>query len=67
MRNVYKEIKEHVDYRYVGGSWILGVPGLVIKAHGNSDQKAYLGALNQIKLAIESDALAGFTKSLETQ
>ena len=67
MRNVFKEIKEHLDYRNVGAAWILGVNGLVIKAHGNSDQKAYLGALNQIKLAIESDALAGFTKSLETQ
>ncbi len=67
MRNVFKEIKEHLDYRNVGAAWILGVNGLVIKAHGNSDQKAYLGALNQIKLAIESNALIEFSKSLEAQ
>ncbi|MBD5423277.1 MAG: phosphate acyltransferase PlsX [Mycoplasma sp.] len=65
MRGAFKEVKEQLDYRNVGAAWILGVNGIVIKAHGNSDVKAYIGALNQIKSAIESNALEEFKKSLE--
>ncbi|WP_022935079.1 phosphate acyltransferase PlsX [Mesomycoplasma moatsii] len=65
MKNTFKDIKEQLDYRNVGAAWIIGLNGIVIKAHGASDQKAYMGALNQIKLAIESNALEEFKKSLE--
>ena len=65
LKPAFKEIKEQLDYRNVGAAWILGINGLVIKAHGSSDQKAYVGALNQIKMAIESNALAEFKKALE--
>ncbi len=64
MRGAFKDIKEHLDYRNVGAAWILGVNGIVIKAHGSSDKKAYLGALNQIKLAIEANALEEFKKAI---
>lgn len=65
LKSAFKDIKEHLDYRNVGAAWIIGVNGIVIKAHGSSDVKAYLGALNQIKLAIESNALIEFKKALE--
>lgn len=65
LKGAFIDIKEHLDYRNVGAAWILGVNGIVIKAHGSSDEKAYLGALNQIKLAIESDALEKFKRALE--
>ncbi|MGV2393166.1 UNVERIFIED_CONTAM: hypothetical protein O8I53_09500 [Campylobacter lari] len=31
--------------------------GLAIKCHGNSDEKAFIGALNQIKLVLEKNVL----------
>lgn len=65
LKGAFKDLKEHLDYRNVGAAWILGINGIVIKAHGGSDQKAYLGALNQIKLAIESNALEEFKNSLK--
>ncbi len=65
MKKTFKDVKEQLDYRNVGAAWILGINGIVIKSHGSSDVKAYLGALNQIKNAIESDALNKFKKSLE--
>lgn len=57
LKKSFKDIKEHLDYRNVGAAWILGINGIVIKAHGSSDKKAYLGALSQIANAIEADAL----------
>lgn len=65
MKNVFKDVKEQLDYRNVGAAWILGINGIVIKAHGSSDKKAYMGALNQIKNAIEANALEEFKKSLD--
>ena len=65
LKNVFKDVKEQLDYRNVGAAWILGLNKIVIKSHGSSDRKAYIGALNQIKLAIESNALEEFKKILE--
>lgn len=65
LKNAFSEIKEHLDYRNVGAAWILGINGIVIKAHGSSDEKAYYGALNQIKMAIEANALEELKKALE--
>lgn len=64
MKGVFNDVKEQLDYRNVGAAWILGLNGIVIKTHGSSDEKAYIGALNQIKLAIESNALEEFKKAL---
>ncbi|MGL5357659.1 MAG: phosphate acyltransferase PlsX [Metamycoplasmataceae bacterium] len=62
LKGAFKEIKEHLDYRNVGSAWVLGVDGIVLKTHGSSDKKAYLGALNQIKDFIEKDALVKIKK-----
>ena len=65
LKGAFSEIKEQLDYRNVGAAWILGINGIVIKAHGSSDQKAYLGALNQIRIAIETKALDQLKQTLE--
>ncbi|MGZ9428751.1 phosphate acyltransferase PlsX [Mycoplasma sp. 1012] len=57
LKRAFKEVKERFDYRNVGAAWVIGLNGIVIKSHGSSDAKAFLGALNQIKIAIESDVL----------
>lgn len=64
LKKSFNEVKEHLDYRNVGAAWIIGLNGIIIKAHGGSDYKAYLGALNQIKLGIESNAISKLRQAL---
>lgn len=64
LKKAFSEVKEHLDYRNVGAAWIIGLNGIIIKAHGGSDYKAYLGALNQIKLGIEVDAISKLKEAL---
>lgn len=45
-------IKTKMDYKNVGGALLLGVNGIVIKAHGSSDARSFMSALeNAYKLA----------------
>ena len=44
-------IKIKMDYKNVGGALLLGVNGIVIKAHGSSDARSFMSALeNAYKL-----------------
>lgn len=63
-RGAFKDVAETLDYRNVGAAWIAGVNGVVIKSHGSSDEKAYYGALNQIKLALDNHILSEVKKDL---
>ena len=45
-KSVLKNFKDTFDYKSVGGAMLLGVKGVVVKAHGNSDVKSVLGAYN---------------------
>ena len=40
-----KKMKESLDYKAVGGAMLLGVNGVVVKAHGNSDAYAFENAI----------------------
>ena len=53
-----------LDYRNVGAAWVVGIDGVAIKSHGSSDSKAYIGALNQIKMALQKDVLGEVKKAL---
>ena len=44
-----------MDSKEQGGAPILGVKKPVIKAHGNSDAKAFKNAIRQAKICIEND------------
>ncbi len=59
------EMKEKMDYKNVGGAMLVGVNGVVIKAHGNSDVRSFLSALElSYKLANEK-IIEKFQKVLE--
>ncbi|WP_416738043.1 phosphate acyltransferase PlsX [Mycoplasmopsis meleagridis] len=64
LKGAFKDVAETLDYRNVGAAWVIGVNGVVIKSHGSSDDKAYLGALNQVKIALENDILNKVKKEL---
>lgn len=46
MKGTFQKFKETLDYRKYGGAFLLGVNGIVVKAHGSSDSQAILNALN---------------------
>ncbi|MGL4252363.1 MAG: phosphate acyltransferase PlsX [Metamycoplasmataceae bacterium] len=64
LKDAFKDVKEHLDYRNVGAAWVIGVEGIVIKCHGSSDYKSYNGALEQVKLALDANALEEYKKVL---
>ncbi|MGL5205342.1 MAG: phosphate acyltransferase PlsX [Metamycoplasmataceae bacterium] len=64
LKNAFQDVKEHLDYRNVGAAWVIGVEGIVIKCHGSSDHKSYNGALEQVKLALDANALEEYKKVL---
>ncbi|MBU4689927.1 phosphate acyltransferase PlsX [Mycoplasma zalophidermidis] len=64
-KNAFNDVAETLDYRNVGAAWVVGVNGVAIKSHGSSDDKAYTGALNQIKIALENDVLTKVKESVK--
>lgn len=51
------KVKNKWDYRDFGGAMIIGLNGIVVKAHGSSDKRGWLGAFTQVKNAIEADVV----------
>ncbi|WP_448385092.1 phosphate acyltransferase PlsX [Fervidobacterium sp.] len=60
---VLKKLKERLDPRTYGGTFFLGVNGIVVKAHGNSDRVAIKNALKVATQGVEK----GLIKNLEAQ
>jgi glycerol-3-phosphate acyltransferase PlsX len=46
--------KKQIDYTEYGGAPLLGVNGLVVKAHGSSNAKAFRNALKYAKIGVET-------------
>ena len=49
VRKGMKEMSETMDYKSVGGAMLLGINGIVVKAHGNSDAYSFKNALRVAK------------------
>ena len=58
------EIKEKMDYKNVGGALLMGVNGVVIKAHGSSDVRSFLSALENGYKLVEVDIVNKFKKEI---
>lgn len=56
-KNGVKEMKDTMDYKKYGGAMLLGVNGAVVKAHGNSNERAFYSALNYADLMIKNDVV----------
>lgn len=54
-RSGFKQIKETMNYRKYGGSILLGINGVVVKAHGNSNAYAFYNAIKVAKNMVEAD------------
>lgn len=51
----FKEMKKTMDYKRFGGAILLGVNGIVVKAHGNSDSYAFYQAIDVTRNMVKAD------------
>lgn len=61
MFRVFRRLKKKLDPRTYGGTFFLGVNGVVVKAHGNSDRVAIRNALEVARMGVAT----GLTASLK--
>ena len=65
MKSGFKRIKNTSNPSNVGGAILLGVDGLLIKAHGSSDKTAFFNAIRQAKEMVEANVMPTIKLSLE--
>ena len=58
-------LKVRMDYSEFGGAPLLGVNGVVIKAHGSSDAKAIRNAIRQAKTCAEKNIVGTIAQSVK--
>jgi len=64
-KGAFKSLKKRFDYKEVGGAPFLGLNGLVVKAHGSSDARAFMNAIRQCSEFIDKDVTGKITKSIQ--
>lgn len=52
-----RSFKKKFDYKEVGGAPFMGIDGIMIKAHGSSDERAIKNAVRQAKLLYDNKCL----------
>lgn len=57
MKNVFKNMKNKFDYSAYGGSSFLGSKAVCVKAHGNSNSKAFKNAIFQARECYENKVI----------
>ncbi|AJA48149.1 phosphate acyltransferase [Clostridium pasteurianum DSM 525 = ATCC 6013] len=65
LKPVFKNFKNKFDYTEYGGSAFLGTKGIVLKAHGSSDEKAFKNAIKQAKICYEGKFIEKISGELE--
>jgi len=59
------KMKKQMDYKEYGGAPLLGINGVVIKAHGSSDAKAIFHAIRQAKACVEGKVVDSIKEGLK--
>jgi phosphate acyltransferase len=65
LKSVFNNFKKKFDYTEYGGSAFLGSKGIVIKAHGSSNGKAFKNAIRQALDTYEQNIVQRITEELE--
>ncbi len=60
-----KKLKQKLDPRTYGGSFFVGVDGIVVKAHGNSDRIAIKNAIEVARKGVEMNLVGNLKASIE--
>ena len=62
-----KEMTETMDYKSTGGAMLLGINGIVVKAHGNSDAYAFRCALNVARNLANENIVERISEGLKNE
>lgn len=62
-----QEMVETMDYKSTGGAMLLGINGVVVKAHGNSDAYAFRCALNVAKNLVDGNIVSRISEGLKNE
>jgi glycerol-3-phosphate acyltransferase PlsX len=65
LKSVFDNFKKKFDYAEYGGSAFLGANGIVIKAHGSSNAKAFKNAIKQAQITYNNDVIGKIKEELE--
>lgn len=65
LKSVFDDFKKKFDYAEYGGSAFLGANGIVIKAHGSSNAKAFKNAIKQALSAYNNNIIGKIKDELE--
>lgn len=63
----FNNIRKMLDPSEIGAAPLLGVNGLVFKAHGRSDAQALISAIGTVRQAVESDLLNKIQIAIQDQ
>ncbi|MCC6793344.1 MAG: phosphate acyltransferase PlsX [Thermomicrobiales bacterium] len=66
MKPTFRAIRNRLDYAEIGGAPLLGVNGVVIIAHGRSDQRAVMNAVGAGKRAADQELPRRIREALAT-
>lgn len=66
LKPIFEKFKKKFDYAEYGGSPFLGSKGIVIKAHGSSDARAFKNAIRQAKTCYDNDIINKISEQLES-
>ena len=64
LKTGFKEFSKRLDYTEYGGAPLLGVKGIVIKAHGSSNDVAIKNAIRQAKQSIENKVIENIEENI---
>ena len=67
VRKGFKNMSETMDYKSTGGAMLLGINGVVVKAHGNSDAYSFKSALKVAKQMVDFDVVNKIKESLKNE
>jgi phosphate acyltransferase len=65
MKKSLTNFKKSLDASEIGGALLMGLNGVVIKAHGSSNDYAFFNGIRQAKEMVEADVIQVVTKALE--
>lgn len=64
VRKMFGVVKQRVDWTEVGGAQLLGVNGVVVVAHGRSNEAAIQGAVSTARRVVEAKLNQGIIEAL---
>lgn len=67
IKPAFGALKKKMDYAEYGGAPLLGVEGLLVKAHGSSNRKAFMNAVKYAQKCLDEDVVEQIRLELSKQ